>query len=198
MGDLIFIDLETTGLDPSRHAVWEIAWADENSEVTSFTVHLDFTAYDRADPEALRIGDFAARHRPHDDALILEGLLRERTRGATIVGANPAFDTAFLAARWSERPWHYRLIDIETYAMPILGLDRPVGLAVLADMIPNRLGMPIPKPDHTAAQDVQTTRAVWRALRRYQSVRAGSDAEHIEVKWSDTHDQYVIDDWIGS
>ncbi len=30
------------------------------------------------------------------------------------------------------------------------------------------------------------------------SVRAGIDAERIEVKWSDTHDQYVIDDWIGT
>lgn len=167
MGELIFIDLETTGLDPSRHAVWEIAWADEDSDVTSFMVPLDFAGCDRADPEALRIGDFDARYRPHDDALILEGLLRERTRGATIVGANPAFDTAFLAARWDERPWHHRLIDIETYAMPILGLARPVGLADLVGIIGNRLGVRIAAPDHTAAQDVRTVRAAWRTLRRY-------------------------------
>lgn len=171
MGDLIFIDVETTGLDPARHAVWEMAWAHEEGGVISFMVPLDFAGYDRADPDALRIGKFKERHQPHLHALTRERMFREWTRGATIVGANPAFDTAFLAARWSERPWHHRLIDIETYAMPILGLDRPVGLAALAEMVTERLGVPIAKPDHTAAQDVRTTRAIWLALRKYQAGR---------------------------
>ncbi len=167
MGDLIFIDLETTGLDPARHAVWEIAWAREDGSVTSFMPHLDFAGHDRADKDALRIGRFDERYWPHLGTLDTERELRESIRGATIVGANPAFDTAFLAARWSERPWHHRLIDIETYAMPIFGLDRPIGLAALAEMVTVRLGEPIAKPDHTAAQDVRTTRAIWHALRRY-------------------------------
>lgn len=78
--------------------------------------------------------------------------------GATIVGANPAFDTSFLRARWKGAPWHYRLIDIETYAMPALNLDRPKGLAYIAE----QLG--IQAPDHTAAGDVHTLRECWRAL----------------------------------
>jgi len=169
MGDLIFIDVETTGLDPTRHAVWEIAWAREEGNVSSFMPHLDFAGHDRADRDSLRIGRFEERYWPHLDAVDTERAFRESVRGATIVGANPAFDTAFLAARWSERPWHHRLIDIETYAMPILGLDRPIGLAALAERVAGRFGVPIAKPDHTAAQDVRTARDIWYALGKYRA-----------------------------
>jgi hypothetical protein len=85
--------------------------------------------------------------------------LRAALAGATLVAANPAFDASFLRARWHEAPWKYRLLDVETYAMPALGLDVPKGLAYIAE----QLG--VTAPDHSAAADVHTLRECWRALR---------------------------------
>ena len=88
----------------------------------------------------------------------METRLRERLQGATLVCSNPSFDEAFLRERWRETPWHHRKIDIATYAMPALGLDRPAGLATIAE----RLG--VRAPDHTAAGDVLTLRACYVEL----------------------------------
>lgn len=182
MGDLIFLDVETTGLDPARHAVWEIAWAGEQGAVASFMVPVGPVAVAQAAPEAMRINRFHERYAPSTDADAREVDLYKVLHGATIVGANPAFDTAFLAARWSERPWHHRLIDIETYAMPILGLDRPVGLATLAEMIRERFGVTVVEPNHSAALDVLTTRAIWYALLREARRAQVSAQEQIDAR----------------
>src|SRR5690606_20932644 len=82
----------------------------------------------------------------------------------TIVGANPAFDAAFLRARWGQSPWKYRLFDIEAYAMGALGYSEPKGLKSIADDLV-ALGHTIPLPDHTAAGDVACVRAAHLALR---------------------------------
>lgn len=81
------------------------------------------------------------------------------------MGANPAFDAAFLTARWGTAPWHLRLLDVEAYAMGALGYDRPRGLATITQDLRAR-GFEIPVPDHSAAADVAATRAAFYALRR--------------------------------
>ena len=171
MGDLIYLDTETTGLDPHQHQVWEIAWAVEDGPVNVMQVHHSLAG---ADVVALRINKYVDRwEQAADDSL--EAALRRDLRGSTLVCSNPSFDEAFLRARWRETPWHHRKIDIATYAMPALGLDRPAGLAQIAE----RLG--VRAPDHTAAGDVLSLRACYVELAaRYAehgpSIRAGEPA----------------------
>lgn len=159
---LVFLDIETTGLDPSRHEVWEIAYAVDDGPVrSSFVAH----GAAGADPVALRLNGYLQRFRGEPLlGLTFESELREVLKGATVVGANPAFDTGFLRERWGDTPWHHRLWDVEAYAAGVLGLDKLLGNAGVADTLRER-GFTIPQPDHTAAADVEATRASFYALK---------------------------------
>ena len=121
---------------------------------------------------ALRINGYLDRYTPTMDTVVLgnmaefEGVLRKRLAGATLVASNPSFDTAFLRARWGSEPWHHRKIDISTYALPLYG--EMLGLYKIAERLD------IEAPDHTAAQDVATLRACYRALESiYSQFREG-------------------------
>lgn len=160
---LVFLDTETTGLDPDRHEIWELAYAIDDGDIHSGIVYHS-TRY--ADPKALSMNGYHDRLYPHTftDMQALEIGARFALDGATIVAANPAFDAAFLRARWGVTPWHHRLWDIEAYAAGVLGLDKVEGLAGVATTLRD-LGHDIPEPDHTAAGDVATLRASFYALR---------------------------------
>jgi len=162
VGDLIYLDTETTGLDPHQHQVWEIAWAVEGGPVNVIQVRHSLS---NADPVALKMNGYLDRW-VCEEASVSEQRLRDRLRGATLVCSNPSFDEAFLRERWRETPWHHRKIDIATYAMPALGLDRPAGLAQIAE----RLG--VRAPDHTAEVDVLVLRDCYRKLSKWYDRRA--------------------------
>ena len=160
----VYLDVETTGLDPSRHQVWEMAYAVDGSPIfDNVVVHTLINAED----EALNISRYAERAHvtDFDESLSFEIDVITSLRDRTIVGANPAFDAAFLRARWGQAPWKYRLLDIEAYAMGALDLSAPKGLKEIAERLHHR-GFDIPQPDHTAAGDVATVRACHHALRR--------------------------------
>jgi DNA polymerase-3 subunit epsilon len=161
---LVFLDTETTGLDPQRHEIWELAYAVDDGDIHGGVVYHSLRS---ADPTALRLNGYHDRVYPQkfSEMQALEEGLRKALDGATVVGANPAFDTAFLRARWGVTPWHHRLWDIEAYAAGVLGLDKLAGNAGVADLLRDR-GFDIPKPDHSAAADVAATRASFYALRQ--------------------------------
>ncbi len=166
---LAYHDTETTGLDPARHEVWEIAWAVDEGPIQSCVIPHSIKT---ADPEALELNGYWTRG--FESAPGVESAdvtLREILAGATIVGSNPAFDTAFLRARWGAAPWHHRMIAVESVALGVLGHERPKGLAAVAAELRSH-GHDIPEPDHTAAADVETLRATYRALRTIVEARA--------------------------
>ena len=175
---LAFVDVETTGLDPDVHQVWEIAVAIDDGPIHSTLVSHHTEG---ADPEALAVSRYHERgghayagiEWSRDPDLVerffaceaTEQTIYDALAGVTLVGANPAFDASMLRARWGDAPWHFRLLDLEAYAMGALGYDRPRGLATITKDLRAR-GFEIPVPDHSAAADVAATRAAFHALRR--------------------------------
>lgn len=163
MPTFVYLDTETTGLDPGLHEVWEIAYAVDDGPVLECAVgHVGASA----DPKALAMNGYHQRATPVASmrSMEFEATLRGLLSGASLVGANPAFDAAFLRARWGVAPWKYRMLDVEAYAMPALGLDEPKGLAFVAE----RLG--VAAPDHSAAGDVSVLRECHRRLRERYAV----------------------------
>jgi hypothetical protein len=120
-----------------------------------------------ADQKALEIGGYHDRGFTPSTYLHKADDARQRMltdlQGVTLVGANPAFGAAMLTRFLGTAVWHYRLIDVETAGMFVLGWDRPKGLHALGDELSDR-GFTIPAPDHTAEGDVRATKAIYEAL----------------------------------
>lgn len=187
MTSFAYLDVETTGLDPDLHQVWEVALALDDGPIQSTMVEHHLHG---SDPQALEVSRYYKRGGAKfttpgvfihvDDvprfraAEAIEQAIYEALHGATIVGANPAFDAAMLRARWGDAPWHYRLLDVEAYAMGALGYDRPQSLTTITRALRAR-GFDIPVPDHSAAADVAATRAAFSALRQIYGEGVGGD-----------------------
>jgi hypothetical protein len=169
-----YLDLEATGLDHERHGIWELAYAIDDGDIQSSILSHSLV---NANDKALEVGNYWHRmfNEPFSshEATIWEGATKEVLFGHEdtlyIVGANPGFDIRFLMKRWGDLPFHYRPIDIESYAMGPLGplvSDEPVvpqGLHAICETL-RTLGWDIPAPDHTAAGDVAATRSAFKAL----------------------------------
>lgn len=135
MTRLIFLDTETTGLDPDRHDVWEIALIvrhDDGDQENVAQLPISAARMAQADPYGLRVGRYYARRfasfeTAFDASCALVGenanpgagvgsvvpvaayaaWLARTLDGATIVGAVPDFDVRFLS-RWLNahgQPW---------------------------------------------------------------------------------------------
>jgi DNA polymerase III epsilon subunit-like protein len=65
MTRLVFVDCETTGLDPERHHIWEIAWLVRDPDLTGNTDDINHWMIrpdlSTADPNALAIGRYYER-----------------------------------------------------------------------------------------------------------------------------------------
>lgn len=132
----VFVDVETTGLEPDRHRIWEVALIDGGDEYHA-VMEMRGTVLAEADREALKVSRFFERTEPYrpieglgaiggapekvwDDpsgiALMVAGI----TEGRIIAGFNPWFDAAFLdrllrGTGWSPA-WDYHLVDVKTFA----------------------------------------------------------------------------------
>jgi oligoribonuclease (3'-5' exoribonuclease) len=154
----LFLDTETTGLDVEKHEVWEIAYAIDDGPIKSAFVPHRLT---NADPKALEINGYMSRFFDLPDSSVdteFENELIDAAQGQYLVGSNPAFDHRMLLKRWGSTPWHYRMIDVATYAMPYFGWWVPEGLARITK------GLDIEENDHTAAKDVDVLRQTFYKL----------------------------------
>lgn len=137
MTTLAFIDVETTGLDPLVHEVWEVGLVlrDANNVDSEHLWQLPVDLA-KADARALTVGRFYERrwqqgtpnHSPINSAQLIQSSLTRwaqhfarMTHDVHLVGANPAFDSAFLQrllrAGGACPGWSYHLIDIEALAL---------------------------------------------------------------------------------
>lgn len=162
MSDLIFLDTETTGLDPELHEVWEIAWAVNEGPITQSLVEHSIVT---ADMTALKMNGYFKRVK--QAPIRYDVLIKEVLKGNTLVCANPTFDRMMLRKRWGLEPYHYRSIDVESMAMTVFEWARPLGLKDISQELGIR-GYDIPEPDHSASKDVEVVREVYKALRDIQ------------------------------
>lgn len=141
------LDLETTGLEYSRHQIWEAAVIIRDPITAAREEHLWRLEPDlaKADPAALRVGKFYERTGKmktrdtlaHDIARTpanrgaywshppaLAALLARLLDDVTLVASNPVFDvgflTAFLRTHRQAPSWHYRVKDFPSIAYGFL------------------------------------------------------------------------------
>ncbi|MET8694781.1 hypothetical protein ABZV65_19810 [Streptomyces bauhiniae] len=136
MTAIAFVDTETLGLDPTTHAMWELAVILRvNGVDTEYLWQIRPSKYelDEAEPKALEINRYHERMILPDDyqaasmnhacgqphpirGHALREVLYKLLADVILVGSNPSFDAAFLREFLSASPWHYRTIDIATLA----------------------------------------------------------------------------------
>lgn len=174
---IVALDTETTGLHWGREA-WEIGvvkrWPDGNVIETRWYLDVDLR---RADPNALALGGFYDRHprgillstgrKPSfatDGAERAAESIARWTHGATIIGAQPWFDTHVLSCLLHKHgiqpAWHYRQVCVEALTAGHLGTP-PVSLIDSAAA----LGIDFPAEEqHTALGDARMAMAIWDRL----------------------------------
>lgn len=187
---VIFCDTETTGLDPDRHEIWELALITEEGREYCWQLPVDLA---RADPTGLRVGRFYERRRAISGLSHVQSLHRVMyparegqelkwdavglpvaytaetvalmLDGCHIVGAVPSFDAAFLT-RWlnahgQAATWHYHLVDVEALAAGRLGAEPPWN----SEDLSRGVGVDPEQFDrHTALGDARWARAIYEAV----------------------------------
>lgn len=162
---VVFVDIETTGLIPGVHEIFEIALIDAAGYEESYWIECSLTT---ADPTALRLTHFYERQ-PNQTDLLRSGpvakTIAHATAGQHLVGAVPSFDAAFLDVflrRHSFVPaWHYHLVDVEALAAGKLGIEPPWDSEELSE----KLGVEPDRFDrHTALGDARWARAIYEAV----------------------------------
>lgn len=130
---MVFVDTETTGVDPRFRRAWDIALIrrENNGYERSITIFVKLEDLDleRADPEGLSIGGFYSRHPQHGGSLahgqyLLDEnaaarLVQDWTAGSALYAVNVAFDADVLLtmmARQRLQPRWTDTRDIRKYA----------------------------------------------------------------------------------
>lgn len=185
MSGVVFVDIETTGLNPGYHDIWEVALIVDEEEFT-WQMIPDLT---RADSGALRVSRFYERANKAvaaenwDNPQTVAGKVAVLTANRHLVGAVPSFDAGFLS-RFLHRQgfrdaWHYHLIDVEALAIGYLwgihdmesdeirraGIDTATGLPWDSEALSRVLGVDPDKFDrHTALGDARWAKAIYEAV----------------------------------
>jgi len=176
MTELWVVDVETTGLDRTRHVPVEVAAVNlKTGREIYFVPFVTSEALGNADPEALRI------HRYYERALYRDKLAKTPTlncyhdlfgvlEGNTLGGANARFDADMLIAGYENvrgadtatsrrEPWRYRVSDLSAYTAGVFALDpaKIPGLAACCEL----LGV-TNSAEHTALGDARATAECFR------------------------------------
>lgn len=158
MRELIFVDTETTGLDAENDELVELTWARREGEpetlwfgVTEVPEFIDnLIGFTKRGISGRRSDNFAV------------GRFLAASENATMVAANPAFDMGFIKAAGLWR-FHYRMLDIESYAMARLDMTGVPGLHTVFEALKGE-GYTLTAPDHTSRNDVLAMREAFLIL----------------------------------
>lgn len=164
---LAFIDTETTGLDPNKHEILEIAVVVEQDGkvIDKFVGKIKPKMIASAEPKALEMNGYAKNPEAWSTAPTMEEvgpILVKMLEGCTLVGHNVSFDEDFLkqnlkrAGVLGKIPYH----KIDTVTLVYEHLS-PLGLKrVSLDSVRDFLSWD-KEGAHTAMKDVEDTRKLF-------------------------------------
>ena len=165
----IFCDIETTGLDPSRHEIISICIITEYPMGSStWSALIKPRRIWTADSRALQINGYneAAWETAIDIEEAVE-MIDQRIHGGLFIGYNPSFDMSFIRKALKDYGYdtpRIRMIDVMTLAHEHL-----IGIGSLSlYSVRKYLGMSTAKA-HTAYQDTKDTRDIYNLLHRCSS-----------------------------
>lgn len=169
---LIFLDLETTGLDVQKHEIIEIGAIRVNSQ-KPFEIEEELSLkiiplhIESADKEALKIVGYSDES--WQEAIPLEKalqILENFSKQGVMTGFNVSFDWAFLHKAYScigkEEPFHYHRLDVLSMAYLQLFNKKNIkkfSLSVICDELK------VPRGNkHHALVDAKATYLVFKKL----------------------------------
>lgn len=169
----MFVDVETTGLDPTKHEIIEVSARrtspDGETILGEYTAKIRPTNLAVAEPKALQINGYTeegwAPEKCVDQPTVVTQLHR-LAQNCVLVGHNVSFDEGFLRALFAKSglqpPWGYHKVDTVALAWPLY-VTKPdlegVSLAKLAKY----LELPM-QPTHRAGADVAACHALYMLL----------------------------------
>lgn len=158
MRELIFVDTESTGLDAKTDELVELSYATLDSEVT--TLYFGVKEVPDFIDDLIKFterGIWGKQSKPEEYVDFMK-----LATDNTMVAANPSHDKAFLKqfGLWT---FHYRMLDIESYAFALLRSDEMPGMKNIYDVLSKYTDLP--EPDHSSAGDVAAMRAAYIYLR---------------------------------
>ena len=164
---VVFLDTETSGLNPAIHTILEVAVVDVTGKVIYHAKKRPLEG-EAVDPEASAVNGYSPETWIQDGdyevsseemAEDLEELLRDKV----LVGCNPGFDTSFLRELFYgeighiDMPWYYKTVCVSVMGYGLFG--ELLSLSKLRE----KLGVKR-ENNHTAVADALTTRDVYIAL----------------------------------
>lgn len=168
---LIFIDLETSGLDVTKHEIIEIGCLIVNGE--NFEVIEEYSAkikpehIENASKEALEINGYSKEK--WQDSLDLKIAIQkvfDMTKGGMIAGWNVAFDWAFIEAAFRklkiESNFNYHKVDVQAIAYAKLYRKKDITNLRLRS-IASHFGYDLGNV-HGASEDIRITYEVFKKL----------------------------------
>jgi DNA polymerase III alpha subunit (gram-positive type) len=164
---IVWLDIETTGLDPVDHDIIEFAGVREGPE-DKLHLYIWPDRPENAAAEALEVNGFTSEEWERRGALSMGKALPQITRflaDSILAGQNVSFDEGFIKQtmkRYNNRDKiGYHKLDVATLAIVHL---RPLGLKkIRLHHVCDVLGISN-EGEHTAMADVKRARAVYRAL----------------------------------
>ena len=162
-----FVDVETTGLDPSKHEIIEFAVVFEDGSSSSFKLSPD--RIDQADPEALKVNGYTSA--AWDDSFSQEQGAKEIAKlldECILVGHNIKFDFSFIEELCKRHQCRlnisYHTIDTVTLAYVIMAKEGLNSLSLKS--VCEFLGIEPEDSVHRAAEGAIRAKAVYEALAR--------------------------------
>lgn len=170
---LVFCDIETTGLSWRDSNAIEIAYMTEDMLIPEVVIPYALTPgwpgfpsgfpWGNADLKAMEVNHFYERYPSgveysgeHAVAKMIEVMT-----GSTLVGANVRFDARFIEKLIGEEVWHHRLFDLQAYAAGVFGWDRPRSWSDICKHIEYLEPGFMTSPDHTAAADTLSVKQAY-------------------------------------
>lgn len=170
--DLLFIDTETTGLDPKVHELLEVAAIrtspDGQTIISAYEAKLKPLHLETATPKALEINGYTPAEWTDEKCVapqIVADNLTKMAQNTVLIGQNVSFDEGFLLPLFDNLkmkvPWGYHKVDTVALGWPLF-VNTPMEGLSLAKMCAF-LGV-AQVPTHRAASDVAACREIYLRL----------------------------------